>query len=99
MNAPLNMLSTVANAWTPENTYRHSTSVNGDPNGNSRESERFLENGSFVRLRQAQIGYTLPVSLLKKVKIEKLRFYISGDNLFTITGYSGVHQNSQPTAH
>ena len=91
MNAPLNMLSTVANAWTPENTHTDiPRAVNGDPNGNSRESERFLENGSFVRLRQAQIGYTLPVSLLKKVKIEKLRFYISGDNLFTITGYSGV---------
>lgn len=91
MNAPLNMLSTVANAWTPENTHTDiPRAVNGDPNGNSRESERFLENGSFVRLRQAQIGYTLPVSPLKKVKIEKLRFYISGDNLFTITGYSGV---------
>lgn len=91
MNAPINMLSTVVNAWTPENTHTDiPRAVNGDPNGNSRESERFLENGSFVRLRQAQIGYTLPVSLLKKVKIEKLRFYISGDNLFTITGYSGV---------
>lgn len=91
MNAPINMLSTVANAWTPTNTNTDvPRAVNGDPNGNSRESERFLENGAFVRLRQAQIGYTLPVSLLKKVKIEKLRFYISGDNLFTITGYSGV---------
>ena len=84
------MISADSNAWTPENTHTDiPRAVNGDPNGNSRESERFLENGSFVRLRQAQIGYTLPVSLLKKVKIEKLRFYISGDNLFTITGYSG----------
>lgn len=91
MNAPINMLSTVANAWTPNNTNTDvPRAVYGDPNGNSRESERFLENGAFVRLRQAQIGYTLPAALLKKVKIEKLRFYISGDNLFTITGYSGV---------
>lgn len=91
MNAPINMLSTVANAWTPNNTNTDvPRAVYGDPNGNSRESERFLENGAFVRLRQAQIGYTLPANLLKKVKIEKLRFYISGDNLFTITGYSGV---------
>ncbi len=91
MNAPSNMLSSVANAWSPTNTHTDiPRPVYNDPNGNSRESERFLENGSFVRLRQAQIGYTLSKSLLRKVNIEKLRFYISGDNLFTITGYSGV---------
>lgn len=91
MNAPTNMLATVANAWTPTNTHTDiPRPVYNDPNSNSRESERFLENGNFVRMRQAQIGYSLPESLLKKVKIEKLRFYISGDNLFTITGYSGV---------
>lgn len=91
MSAASNMLSSVANAWSPTNTHTDiPRPVYNDPNGNSRESERFLENGSFVRLRQAQIGYTLSKSLLKKVNIEKLRFYISGDNLFTITGYSGV---------
>lgn len=91
MSAPLNMLSSVANAWTPTNTNTDiPRAVYNDPNGNSRESERFLENGNFVRLRQAQIGYSLPASLLKKAYIEKLRFYISGDNLFTITGYTGV---------
>ena len=91
MSAPLNMLSSVANAWTPTNTHTDiPRAVFSDPNQNSRESDRFLENGNFVRLRQAQIGYTLPTSLLKKAHIEKLRFYISGDNLFTITGYTGV---------
>lgn len=91
MNSPSNMLSTVVNAWSPTNTRTDiPRPVYNDPNGNSRESERFLENGNFVRLRQAQIGYSLPQSLLKKANIEKLRFYISGDNLFTITGYSGV---------
>ncbi len=91
MSAPGNMLSSVANAWTPQNTHTSvPRAIYNDPNGNSRESERFLENGSFIRMRQAQIGYTLPTSLLKKVKIERLRFYVSGDNLFTITGYNGV---------
>ena len=91
MSAPGNMLSSVANAWTPQNTHTSvPRAIYNDPNGNSRESERFLENGSFIRMRQAQIGYTLPASLLKKVRIEKLRFYVSGDNLFTITGYNGV---------
>ena len=60
------------------------------PNKNARESDRFLENGNFVRLRQAQLGYTLPTNILKKVYIEKLRFYVSGENLFTITKYSGT---------
>ena len=91
MNAPSNMLATVANAWTPENTHTEvPRAIYNDPNGNSRESERFLENGNFLRLRQAQIGYSLPQSLLKKIYIEKLRFYVSGDNIFTITGYTGV---------
>ena len=91
MSAPTNFLSSVANAWTPTNTNTDvPRAVYNDPNGNSRESERFLENGDYVRMRQAQIGYTLPTSLLKKIHIEKLRFYVSGDNLFTITGYSGI---------
>lgn len=91
MISPSNMLKSVANAWSPTNTHTDiPRPVYNDPNGNARESERYLENGSFVRLRQAQIGYSLPKSLLKKANIEKLRFYVSGDNLFTITGYSGV---------
>ncbi|WP_294619748.1 TonB-dependent receptor [uncultured Bacteroides sp.] len=91
MSAPSNMLATVTNAWTPENPHTNvPRAIYNDPNGNSRESERFLENGNFVRLRQAQIGYSLPQSLLKKAYIEKLRFYVSGDNLFTITKYNGV---------
>lgn len=91
MQTPGNMLTSVLNAWTPENTNTDiPRAVVNDPNKNARESDRFLENGNFVRLRQAQLGYTLPTSLLKKVYIEKLRFYISGDNLFTITNYSGT---------
>lgn len=91
MSAPTNFLSSVVDAWTPENNNTSvPRAVYNDPNGNSRESERFLENGDFVRLRQAQLGYSLPVSLLRKIHIEKLRFYVSGDNLFTITGYSGI---------
>lgn len=91
MMTPGNMLTSTLDAWRPDHTNTDvPRAVYNDPNGNARESERFLENGSFVRMRQAQIGYTLPTALLKKVNIEKLRFYISGDNLFTITGYSGV---------
>ena len=91
MSSPSNFFKTTLNAWTDSN---HSTSmpraVLGDPNRNSRESTRFLENGNFVRCRQLQLGYNLPTSLLKKIQIEKLRIYVSGENLFTITDYSGI---------
>lgn len=91
MKTPGQMLTSVLNAWTPTNTDTEMPrAVLNDPNNNARESDRFLENGNFVRLRQAQLGYTLPTNILKKVYIEKLRFYISGENLFTITKYSGT---------
>ena len=91
MSSGTNMLASTANAWTTTNTNTDiPRAILQDPNGNSRESDRFLENGNFVRLRQLQIGYTLPSALMKKVLIDKLRLYVSGENLFTITGYSGI---------
>lgn len=91
MRSPSNYFKTVMGAWTEDN---HSTTmpraVLGDPNRNSRESTRFLENGNFVRCRQLQLGYSLPALLLKKIQIEKLRVYVSAENLFTITNYSGI---------
>ena len=91
MNSKSNMLKSTLNAWTPDNRNTDvPRAVYQDPNGNMKESDRFLENGDFVRLRQAQLGYTLPKSLMQKFYIEKLRFYVSGENLFTITGYDGI---------
>lgn len=91
MSSGSNFLSSALNAWTPQNTNTDvPRAILQDPNGNSRESDRFLENGNFVRLRQLQLGYTLPSSLMKKAFIDKLRVYVSAENLFTITGYSGV---------
>ena len=91
MNSKSNMLKSTLDAWTPQNTNTNvPRAVYQDPNGNMKESDRFLENGDFVRLRQVQLGYTLPKSLMQKVFIEKLRFYVSGENLFTITGYDGI---------
>ena len=91
MKTPTKMLTSVMNAWTPENTNTDiPRAVYNDPNGNTRESDRFLENGNFLRMRQAQLGYTLPKSLMNKMKVDNLRLYVSGENLFTITGYEGV---------
>lgn len=60
-----------------------------DVNRNNRMSDRFIEDGSFVRLANISLGYTLPKVISKKLTIEKLRVYASAQNLFTITGYSG----------
>ncbi|MDO5035429.1 MAG: TonB-dependent receptor [Porphyromonas sp.] len=91
MNSGSNFLKSTLEAWTPNN---RDTSVPravfSDPNGNMLESDRFLESGDFVRLRQVQIGYALPKSLLERIQIDNLRFYISGENLLTITKYSGI---------
>lgn len=86
-----NFLKSTLDAWTPNN--RSTTvprAVLGDPNSNARESDRFLENGDFIRLRQIQIGYSLPKNLMKKVSLERLRVYVSGENLLTWTKYKGI---------
>lgn len=91
MNSGSNFLHSTLNAWTPENTNTSiPRAVYQDPNGNLKESDRFLESGNFIRLRQLQIGYTVPKTLLSKIYLEKLRVYISGENLLTWTNYSGI---------
>lgn len=61
-------------------------------NDEGRFSTYYVEDGSYLKLRNVQLGYTLPSSLTEKIKIDKLRFYISGQNLFTIHAkdYTGV---------
>jgi len=75
--------------WTGEGTSNTQprASWSGKSN-NVRASSRFLENGSYVRLKNLQIGYTIPNT--KKIKIESLRLYVAGTNLLTLTGYSGL---------
>ncbi|WP_042371026.1 SusC/RagA family TonB-linked outer membrane protein [Bacteroides neonati] len=91
MGSGSNFLKTTLDAWTPTNTQTNvPRAVYKDPNMNTRESDRFLEKGDFIRLRQIQLGYTLPNSLTRKAYIEKLRFYVSGENLLTWTNYSGI---------
>lgn len=86
-----NYQTEVLGRWTGEgstNAYpRLSTS---DPNGNfTRMSDFYLEKGDFARLKLIQLGYTLPQSLTSNIKASRLRIYITSENLFTITGYTG----------
>ncbi len=79
------------NAWTPENTNTSMPrAVLGDPNGNNRASTRFLEDGSYLRVKTIQLGYSVPTKILESIKVDKFRAYITGQNLFTFTDYSGL---------
>ena len=66
---------------------------------NSSTSTWHLESGSYLRLQNLSLGYTLPRALTQKFKVEKLRVYVSGQNLFTITDYSGYNPevNARPS--
>lgn len=91
MYATTNLLKSTLNAWTPQHTHTDvPRAVHGDPNGNARESDRFLEKGNFVRLRQIQLGYTVPKLLSEKIGFDKMRIYVSGENLCTWTKYNGI---------
>lgn len=63
--------------------------VLGDPNQNLRASSRFIESGSYLRLKAVNIGYTLSRSALNWLKIDNLRFYVGAKNLLTFTKYTG----------
>lgn len=92
MQLEINYSKATLNAWTPQNTNTSiPRAVINDPNFNDQSSSRFLENGSYMRLRTLQIGYTFPEKITGKIKISSLRAYISADNLFTITKYSGYN--------
>jgi len=57
---------------------------------NAMPSSRFLEDGSYVRLKNVQLGYNIPEKTLKAIKLSQVRVYASGTNLFTLTNYSGL---------
>jgi hypothetical protein len=80
----------VLDAWTPSNTATDvPRAISGDPNQNARTSDRFIENGSYLRLKTLTIGYTIPLSDLTKGNVSNIRIYASGQNVFTITKYDG----------
>jgi TonB-linked SusC/RagA family outer membrane protein len=80
------------NAWTPanhSNTYARIT-TNDDVIGSNVASSAYIENGSFLKLKNLTIGYTLPAELIRKIAVTKVRIYVSTQNLFTITSYKGL---------
>ena len=82
----------VMDAWTPTNTDTDvPRAVSGDPNSNARPSDRFLEDGSYMRIKNMSLGYSLPASLLNFTSgtVKKFRIYVSAQNLVTVTKYTG----------
>lgn len=90
MSAAYNQTTDVLNRWKGEGTSNiMPRAVYGDPNGNNRFSDRFIENGSYLRLKNVSLAYNFPKQWLNKLMIENARLLVSCENLATITGYSG----------
>jgi TonB-linked SusC/RagA family outer membrane protein len=87
-------------SWTPThmNAKAPIQELNSSFSSNTQPNSYFVENGSYVRARNAQLGYTFSPNGLKKLGIQKLRVYVSGTNLFTISGYSGIDPELQGQA-
>lgn len=90
LNLNSNMTRAALDYWTPENTDAHLPRIGGGAN-NNRVSSFHIESGAYFRLRNVQIGYTLPKTILDKLNVRKIRVYGSAQNLFTISDYSGYY--------
>jgi hypothetical protein len=77
--------------WTEENHSTTNFRINGDdPNKNlSNPSSWYVEDGSFFRVKNIELGFSVPKSLTNKIGLDRLRFYVSGQNVFTFTKYTG----------
>ena len=86
-----NRSSEILNAWSPTNTGSDIPRLSkNDPNGNfTTASDWYLENASYLRLKNITLSYTFPKQWLQKAQIENARLSLSCENVATITGYSG----------
>ena len=86
----INLPRTILNRWTGEGTSnRYPKFEFSSANDNLRVSDLWVEDASFLRARNVQLGYTLSPNLTKKAFIQRLRFYAQIENLFTLTKYTG----------
>ncbi|MEG0010904.1 MAG: SusC/RagA family protein, partial [Muribaculaceae bacterium] len=84
-NSPVSLIE---NCWTPENTGAEFPRLEVDAvsNNNAYSSTLWYRNGNYLRLKTAQLGYTIPQSLIKRAGIQSLRVYVEGYNLLTLSG-------------
>ncbi|CAI8380193.1 MAG: TonB-dependent receptor SusC [Flavobacterium sp. SCGC AAA160-P02] len=87
--------------WTGEGSSNTTPRASTNASNNYLFSDFFVEDASFLRIQNVQLGYSIPNSILEKIKMDKIRLYISANNLYTFTKYSGYNpdvSNANPTA-
>ena len=84
-----NQLDYVINRWVGSGTSTENPRLTTEANRNGEFSDYFVEDGAFMRIKNIQIGYTLPEKLTKKIKSNSIRFYVAINNLLTVTKYRG----------
>jgi hypothetical protein len=73
------------NYWTPDHTNSFFPRVRFAGGGNEQEQDKYILNAAYVRVKQLSLGYSLPRALTTKLKVQRIRFYATGQNLFTFT--------------
>ena len=85
-----NMPAWMLNRWTgPGTSDKYPIFIVGDSSDNWKSSDLYVYDGSYLRLKNVELGYTLPENITRKVFINRLRVYVSAENLFTFTKYHG----------
>lgn len=88
---PFNLYAETADRWTGPNTSNEIPRMTTKrDNLNHRTSDLFLERGDFLRLKNVVVGYTLPTTLTQRYGVTRARFYLTGQNIFLLTKYSGM---------
>jgi hypothetical protein len=88
-NSYLNQMESVLDRYTSENTDGSLPRFTTTNSNNSFISDRYVEDGSYVRIQNLTIGYRLPINIVQRVKVSSLRVYMSAQNLHTFTKYTG----------
>ena len=90
MDVAQNQTTETLGRWTGAGTSNKiPRAVFNDPNKNTRPSDRYIEDGSYLRIKNITFGYTIPKGIMKRLHISAARLYVSGQNLFTFTKYKG----------
>jgi TonB-linked SusC/RagA family outer membrane protein len=88
-NSYYNQLTDVLDRYTADNTDGSLPRFTVTNSNNTYMSDRYIEDGSYLRIQNLTIGYRLPVNIIKYIKMTSLRFYLSAQNIYTFTKYSG----------
>jgi len=92
-----NRSTRVLDSWTPDNLDASLPALSQSITNNEGQANSFfVEDGSYMRLKNLQIGYTFSDDVASYIGMDSVRFYLQGTNLFTITGYDGVDPELQP---